>query len=198
MRAGFDDWNGSHQLGLLSAIACGDRRGEAIMHRNLGQLALYQDDWENARRHFDAAAPVFAEVGDRLGEGVTAVGLGTWLRERGARTSAPGAVREGDRGVRRGRQRERRGAGPDRRRERLPGPRTTGDRRRYLAQAFLIAVRRATPTARPRSGAGSRRSGSTRDGPTRRSGSCARRWRSSTASVTTTARRTPGPSSGGR
>ncbi len=46
MRAGFDDWNGSHQQGLLSAMACGDRRGEAIMHRNLGQLALYQDDWD--------------------------------------------------------------------------------------------------------------------------------------------------------
>jgi tetratricopeptide (TPR) repeat protein len=83
MRAGFDDWNGSHQQGLLSAIACGDRRAEAIMHRNLGQLALYQDDWEPSRRHFDAAAQAFAEAGDRLGEGIAAVGLGTWLRERG-------------------------------------------------------------------------------------------------------------------
>jgi DNA-binding SARP family transcriptional activator len=83
MRAGFDDWNGSHQQGLLSAIECGDKRGEAIMHRNLGQLALYKDDWDDAWRHFDAAAPLFAEVGDRLGAGITAVGLGTWLRERG-------------------------------------------------------------------------------------------------------------------
>jgi DNA-binding SARP family transcriptional activator/DNA-binding transcriptional ArsR family regulator len=85
LRAGFDDWNGSHQQGLLSAIECGDRHGEAIMHRNLGQLAVYQDDWDTARRHFDAAAEAFAEVGDRLGEGVAAVGLGTWLRERGQR-----------------------------------------------------------------------------------------------------------------
>ncbi|MGW6280919.1 AfsR/SARP family transcriptional regulator [Kribbella sp. NPDC055071] len=82
MRAGFDDWNGSHQQGLLSAIAAGDRRGEAIMHRNLGQLALYKDDWEAAWRHFEAAAPIFVEVGDRLGEGITAVGIGTWLRLR--------------------------------------------------------------------------------------------------------------------
>ncbi|MEV5960256.1 BTAD domain-containing putative transcriptional regulator [Kribbella sp. NPDC051952] len=82
MRAGFDDWNGSHQQGLLNAIACGDRRAEAIMHRNLGQLALYKDDWDDAWRHFQAAAPLFAEVGERLGEGITAVGLGTWLRER--------------------------------------------------------------------------------------------------------------------
>jgi DNA-binding SARP family transcriptional activator len=82
MRANFDDWNSSHQQGLLSAIACGDKRGEAIMHRNLGQLALYQDDWEPALRHFSAAATTFAEVGDRLGEGIAAVGLGTWMRER--------------------------------------------------------------------------------------------------------------------
>ncbi|TCO41582.1 DNA-binding SARP family transcriptional activator [Kribbella antiqua] len=83
MRAGFDDWNSSHQQGLLSAMACGDRHGEAIMHRNLGQLALYQDDWDNAWRHFNEAVRAFAEVGDRIGEGVAAVGLGTWLRERG-------------------------------------------------------------------------------------------------------------------
>ncbi|WP_460660981.1 AfsR/SARP family transcriptional regulator [Kribbella swartbergensis] len=83
MRAGFDDWNSSHQQGLLSAMACGDRRGEAIMHRNLGQLALYQDDWDTAWRHLTAAAELSAEVGDRLGEGIAGVGLGTWLRERG-------------------------------------------------------------------------------------------------------------------
>jgi DNA-binding SARP family transcriptional activator len=83
MRAGFDDWNESHQPGLLSAVACGDRRGEAIMHRNLAQLALYRDDWEPAWNHLNEAASIFAEVGDRLGTGITAVGLGTWLRERG-------------------------------------------------------------------------------------------------------------------
>ncbi|HEY9334256.1 MAG TPA: tetratricopeptide repeat protein, partial [Kribbella sp.] len=82
MRAYFDDWNESHQPGLVSAIACGDRHGEAIMHRNLGQLALYQDDWEPAWQHLSAAAEIFAEVGDRLGTGITAIGLGTWLRER--------------------------------------------------------------------------------------------------------------------
>ncbi|WP_232828781.1 AfsR/SARP family transcriptional regulator [Kribbella monticola] len=83
MRAGFDDWNESHQAGLASAIACGNRHGEAIMHRNLGQLALYRDDWEPAWYHLNEAATIFAEVGDRLGTGVSAVGLGTWLRERG-------------------------------------------------------------------------------------------------------------------
>ncbi len=83
MRAGFDDWNESHQPGLLSAVTCGDRRGAAILHRNLGQLALYQDDWDAAWLHLSTSAELFAEVGDRFGEGIAAVGVGTWLRERG-------------------------------------------------------------------------------------------------------------------
>ncbi|MEU8224390.1 BTAD domain-containing putative transcriptional regulator [Kribbella sp. NPDC048915] len=143
LRAGFDDWNGSHQQGLLSAIACGNRRGEAIMHRNLGQLALYQDDWEVARRHLDAAARTFAEIGDRLGEGITAVGLGTWLRERGERDKgleqyekAIEAFVEG--GNANAEALARTAAGNV---YMARGELTRA--REYLAQAFLIAVRRA-------------------------------------------------------
>jgi DNA-binding SARP family transcriptional activator/tetratricopeptide (TPR) repeat protein len=83
MRAGFDDWYESHHVGLASAQACGDRRGEAIMHRNLGQLALYRDDWDAAWQHLNEGFVLFDQVGDRLGSGITGVGLGTWLRERG-------------------------------------------------------------------------------------------------------------------
>lgn len=83
MRAYFDDWNESHQPGLVSAIACGDRLGEAIMHRNLAQLALYQDDWDAAWQHLNEGAAIFDELGHRLGAGIVSVGLGTWLRERG-------------------------------------------------------------------------------------------------------------------
>ena len=88
MRAYFDDWNESHQPGLLSAIACGDRRGEGILHRNLGQLALYRDDWGPCWEHLNAAATIFAETGDRLGAGVAGVGLGTWFREHGRQDEA--------------------------------------------------------------------------------------------------------------
>jgi len=83
IRAGFDDWGESHRHGLQSAIAAGDRWAEAIMHRNLGQLGIYQDDWDTAANHLEQAARIFAEVGDRYGDGISAVGLGTWLRERG-------------------------------------------------------------------------------------------------------------------
>jgi DNA-binding SARP family transcriptional activator len=83
MRAGFDEWDESHHLGLASARACGDRRGEAIMLRNLGQLALYRDDWEPAYDALEAAMAIFTEIGDRLGTGISGIGLGTWQRERG-------------------------------------------------------------------------------------------------------------------
>ena len=142
MRAGFDDWNGSHQQGLLSAIACGDRHGEAIMHRNLGQLAVYQDDWDTAWRHFDEASRGFAEVGDRLGEGISAVGLGTWLRERGQPEEGLAQYLQAiDAFVEAGNANA----------EALARTATAsvflsrGDvatARRYLAQAFLLAVRR--------------------------------------------------------
>ena len=82
MRAGFDDWTESHHIGLVSARACGDRRGEAILLRCLGQLALYRDDWEVAHRALTDSLTLFDEAGDRLGFGVASVGLGTWLRER--------------------------------------------------------------------------------------------------------------------
>ncbi|GAA0950043.1 BTAD domain-containing putative transcriptional regulator [Kribbella koreensis] len=83
MRAYYDDWNESHQPGLTSAIACGDQRGEAIIRRNLGQLAIYRDDWDVAWEHLTEGAAIFEEIGDRQGAGIVAVGLGTWLRERG-------------------------------------------------------------------------------------------------------------------
>ncbi|NEA35988.1 BTAD domain-containing putative transcriptional regulator [Streptomyces sp. SID13031] len=83
MRAYFDDWNESHQPGLTSAIACGDQRGEAIMHRNLAQLAIYRDDWDAGWEHLTEGAAIFTEIGDLQGVGIVSVGLGTWLRERG-------------------------------------------------------------------------------------------------------------------
>jgi DNA-binding SARP family transcriptional activator len=143
LRAGFDDWNGSHQQGLLSAIECGDRHGEAIMHRNLGQLAVYQDDWDTARRHFDAAAQAFAEVGDRLGEGVAAVGLGTWLRERGERDAG---LAQYEKAIEAFVEDGNANAEALARTAAANVYLVRGDlvtARRYLAQAFVIAVRRA-------------------------------------------------------
>ena len=90
LRAGFDDWTESHRIGLASARACGDGRAEAIMLRNLGQIALYRDDWDPAYEQGTGANLLFDKVGDRLGVGVSSVQLGTWNRERGMPDAALG------------------------------------------------------------------------------------------------------------
>ena len=77
------------------------------MHRDLGQLALYRDDWESAWEHLNDRATIFAEIGDRLGSGVAGVGLGTWLRERGRPDEALAQYEGAVRGLRRGGRRQR-------------------------------------------------------------------------------------------
>jgi DNA-binding SARP family transcriptional activator len=97
MRAGYDDWEESHLVGLASARACGNRLGQGIMLRNLGQLALYRDDYDRAEQTLTEAAAIFAEIDDPTGAGVTAVGLSNLARERGKPETAlevlEGAVR---------------------------------------------------------------------------------------------------------
>lgn len=83
MRAGFDDWEDSHLVGLASARACGNRLGQGIMLRNLGQLGLYRDDYDLADESFSEAAAIFEEIGYRAGTGITLVGLSTLTRARG-------------------------------------------------------------------------------------------------------------------
>ncbi len=39
---------------------------------------------------------IFTEIGDRLGTGISAIGLGTWQRERGNPERGPAAVHERD------------------------------------------------------------------------------------------------------
>ncbi len=174
-----------------SAIACGDRRGEAILHRNLGQLALYQDDWDAAWHHLTEAAAIFDEVGDRHGDGIAAVGLGTWLRERGRPDEALAQYEKAVAGVRRGRRHERRSGGPERGRVDLVGrddPITAG---RYLAEAFLLGVRlgdaHREAKVRRRIAALRIHQGRHRPGGPSVAGAP---WRSSPAWATTTARRT--------
>ncbi len=80
MRAGFDEWGEADVVGLASARACGNRLGQGIMLRNLGQLGIYRDDYAMARQTLSEAASIFAEIGDRAGAGVSAVGLATLAR----------------------------------------------------------------------------------------------------------------------
>lgn len=145
LRAGFDDWLESHRIGLTSARACGDLRGQAIMLRCIGQTALYRDDWPVAERSLTDAMALFEQVGDRVGYGVASVGYGTFLRERATleeafaryETAMTAFIEAGD------------GNGEAVARSaiasiclRQKDPVTAG---RHLAQAFLVGVRLGDP-----------------------------------------------------
>lgn len=78
-----DDWRVAHETALISAMTCGARRGAAIIQRDLGQLAVYRDDWATAHRSFTESLHAFRDLDDRTGVGVASVGLGTWHREQG-------------------------------------------------------------------------------------------------------------------
>jgi DNA-binding SARP family transcriptional activator/tetratricopeptide (TPR) repeat protein len=78
-----DDWQRTHTVALEAARRAGDRRGEAIALRNLGQIALYRDGYDDARTAFTSARELFASVGDDQGTAVALAGLGTVLRVLG-------------------------------------------------------------------------------------------------------------------
>ncbi|TDV55168.1 AfsR/SARP family transcriptional regulator [Actinophytocola oryzae] len=80
LRGHQDDWRRTHVRALAAARRCGDRRGEAIILRNLGQVALYRDEYPGARAAFTTAHELFAELRDDRGAAVALAGLGSVLR----------------------------------------------------------------------------------------------------------------------
>ena len=83
-----DDWQRTHVKALAAARRLGDRRGEAIVLRNLGQVALYRDKYTEARSAFTTAHELFVSNGDDQGAAVALAGLGTVLRILGEHEEA--------------------------------------------------------------------------------------------------------------
>jgi DNA-binding SARP family transcriptional activator len=88
LRGHQDDWQRTHVKALAAAQRAGDRRGEAIVLRNLGQVALYRDGYAEARTAFTRAHELFTTVGDDQGAAVALAGLGTVLRILGEHDEA--------------------------------------------------------------------------------------------------------------
>jgi DNA-binding SARP family transcriptional activator/tetratricopeptide (TPR) repeat protein len=80
LRGHQDDWQRTHTIALAAARRAGDRRGEAVVLRNLGQVALYRDDYADARSAYTTAHALFTAIGDDRGAAVALAGLGTVLR----------------------------------------------------------------------------------------------------------------------
>lgn len=88
LRGHQDDWQRTHVKALAAARRVGDRRGEAIVLRNLGQVALYRDDYPEARSAFTTAHRLFAAQHDDRGAAVALAGLGSVLRILGEHDEA--------------------------------------------------------------------------------------------------------------
>jgi tetratricopeptide (TPR) repeat protein len=86
----FEDWRRGHEQALPAVRAAGNRRGEAVLLRGLGQVNLYWDDFERARRDFDRSRELSQEIGDRRGEAWALSGLATIGRILGRHGEALG------------------------------------------------------------------------------------------------------------
>lgn len=80
----FQDWIATAGIGLASATAIGDRRGQAEMHDSLGKAYLQSQRLDHAEAQHTEALRLRREIGDRYGEGVAvnALGLLAWRRRR--------------------------------------------------------------------------------------------------------------------
>ncbi|WP_307832151.1 AfsR/SARP family transcriptional regulator [Prauserella cavernicola] len=77
LRDHHDDWMSTHRIGLDAAKRTGDARGQAILLRNLGQLLIYQDDYDGALASFMRAHALFLAEGDERGAAVALTGRTT-------------------------------------------------------------------------------------------------------------------------
>ena len=73
-RTHWADWVDTHQIGLASARALGDRRGEALVLNNLG-MAFARRRMDEAAGYFEQALAIRREIGDLPGEAQTATNL---------------------------------------------------------------------------------------------------------------------------
>jgi hypothetical protein len=85
-----DDWQRTHRIAVDAARRSGDRHGQAIMLRNLGQSDLYRDAYPSALDAFEQSLHLFRAVGDDRGAGIAVAGLSTvaasgWRERAGPR-----------------------------------------------------------------------------------------------------------------
>ncbi|RKT55481.1 AfsR/SARP family transcriptional regulator [Saccharothrix australiensis] len=105
LRAMHDDWLCTHRIALEAARRVDDRRGQAIVLRNLGQVHLCQDAYGEAMGAFESSRALFDGIGDEHGAAIALAGALTVARflgeydvalERGERALEV-FVRHGDR-----------------------------------------------------------------------------------------------------
>ena len=80
LRGHQDSWQHSHAIALSSARRADDLRGQAVMLRNIGQMHLYLDLYDEALVSFEESRRLFEKIGDDQGMAIALSGLSTGLR----------------------------------------------------------------------------------------------------------------------
>jgi len=76
LRSVWSDWQRTHQLALQATWMAGNRHGEAIMWRSLGDAYRAQTLWNDAITCYEMCLPIFRALKDRRGEARTRRHLG--------------------------------------------------------------------------------------------------------------------------
>ncbi|MEV6042326.1 AfsR/SARP family transcriptional regulator [Streptomyces xanthochromogenes] len=103
----YQDWQHGHRLALDAARAAGNAPGTSVLLRGLGQLHIYQDEFDRATRALESSIELCRDTGDKRGEALSVAMLSTVSRVQGRDDEALErveqalaiAVGEGDRHV---------------------------------------------------------------------------------------------------
>ncbi|WP_414166550.1 BTAD domain-containing putative transcriptional regulator [Streptoverticillium reticulum] len=79
----YQDWQHGHRLALDAAEAAGNVRGTSVLLRGLGQLHIYQDEFDRATRALESSLGLCQDGGDKRGEALSVAMLGTVSRVQG-------------------------------------------------------------------------------------------------------------------
>ncbi|GGV12941.1 SARP family transcriptional regulator [Streptomyces filipinensis] len=79
----YQDWQHGHRLALDATEAAGNVRGTSVLLRGLGQLYIYQDEFDRATRALESSVGLCRDRGDRRGEALSVAMLSTVSRVQG-------------------------------------------------------------------------------------------------------------------
>ncbi|GAA0597684.1 BTAD domain-containing putative transcriptional regulator [Streptomyces crystallinus] len=79
----YQDWQHGHRLALDAAEAAGNVRGAAVLLRGLGQLHIYQDEFDRATRALESSLGLCQDGEDKRGEALSLAMLSTVSRVQG-------------------------------------------------------------------------------------------------------------------
>jgi len=66
-RSYFTDWHETHETALKAVCKAGHRKGEAAVRYSLGSAHMFEQQNDEAMRHFKLAAALYEQLGDRHG-----------------------------------------------------------------------------------------------------------------------------------